>query len=184
MNDTALVGWKSLLSDYPWFNCDGCYPLPAYSEFMPSPLVGRKPLGEIDWEIFDDNDPFGWHITEMEEEYEIRPGIIHTGQQIMNSLVKLGKGQKEHHIHGHHGHNLKDNPYWPPELSSHAGSLIHERYVTLLPMMLSRTQDDKGRVTWTFFGNSIDDPEKVFWKSFYNSPDEALPAESAKSFFS
>ena len=182
--ENEAKGWKKLLTGYPWFNCEGCFSLPAYSEFMPSPMVGRKPLGEVDKELFDDNDPYGWHITEMEEEYELRPGIVHTGHQIMNSLIKLGKGLKENHIHGHAGQNLKDNPYWPSELSSHAGSLFHERYVILLPMMLSRTQDDKGRVTWTFFGNSIDDPEKTFWKSFYNSPDQEIPADSAISFFS
>ena len=181
--ENEAKGWQKLLIGYPWFNCDGCYPLPAYSEFMPSPMVGRKPLGEVDHELFDDNDPYGWHITEMEEEYELRPGIVHTGHQIMNSLIKLGKGQKENHIHGHGGQNLLDNPYWPPELSSHAGSLLHERYVTLLPLMLSRTQDDKGRVTWTFFGNSIDDPEKTFWKSFFNSPDKEIPVDPAVSFF-
>jgi Peptidase family M28 len=181
--ENEAKGWLKLMNGYPWFNCDGCYPLPAYSEFMPSPLVGRKLLGEVDYELFDDNDPYGWHITEMEEEYELRPGIVHTGHQIMNSLMKLGKGLKENHIHGHGGQNLKDNPYWPPELASRAGSLLHERYVTLLPMMLSRTQDDKGRVTWTFFGNSIDDPERTFWKSFYNSPDEELPSDTAISFF-
>jgi hypothetical protein len=176
-------GWQKLLSGYPWFNCDGCYPLPAYSEFMPSPLVGRKPLGEIDHELFVEDDPYGWHITEAEEEYELGPGLVHTGHQIMNNLLKLGKGQKENHIHGHGGQNLKDNPYWPPELSSYAGSLDHERYVTILPLMLSRTQDDKGRVTWTFFGNSIDGPGKMFWKSFFISPGNEIPSESAISFF-
>jgi len=50
-------------------------------------------------------------------------------------------------------------------------------------MMLSRTQDDKGRVTWTLFGNSVDDPEKVFWKAFYNSPAEEIPSKSAIAFF-
>jgi len=82
MTENEPKGWQKLLTGYPWFNCDKLFPLPAYSEFMPSPLVGRKPLGEVDREIFDDNDPFGWHITEMEEEYELRPGILHTGQQV------------------------------------------------------------------------------------------------------
>jgi hypothetical protein len=183
MTENNASGWPELLAGYPWFNCDGCNPLPAYSEFMPPPLVGRKPLGEIDHELFDDTDPFGWHITEMEEEYELRPGMVHAGQQIMSNLIKLGKGQKENHIQGHQGQNLKDNPYWPTELSVKAGSLLHERYVTLLPVMLSRTQDDKGRIIWTLFGNSIDDPEKTFWKSFYITPDEEIPEVSAVSFF-
>jgi hypothetical protein len=184
MIDNVEKGWKKLISGYPWFNCDGCYPLPAYSEFMPSPLVGKKPLGEIDHELFHDDDPFGWHITEIEEEYELRPGIGHTGLQIMNNILKLGIGQKENHIQGHAGQNLKNNPYWPPELASQAGSLLHERYITLLSLMLSRTQDDKGRIIWTFFGNSIDDPEIAFWKSFYNSPGKEIPVEKALSFFS
>jgi hypothetical protein len=106
---------------------------------------------------------FGWHITEIEEEYELRPGIEHTGHQIMNNIIKLGKGLTEHYIHGHSGENLKDNPYWPAEIVSKAGTLWHERFVTLLPLMLSRTQDDKGRVIWSLFGNSIHNPETAIF---------------------
>ena len=183
MTDKELKGWKKLLEGYPWFNCEGCYPLPAYSEFMPSPLVGRKPLGKTDPEILCEDDPFGWIISELEEEYELRPGILRTGHQIMNNIIKLGKGQTEHHIRGHEGQNLKDNPYWPEDLAARAGNLAHERFVTLLPMMLSRTQDDKGRVTWTFFGNSIHEPEQTFWKSFYSFPDVELPSSNFMGFF-
>lgn len=159
MAPKEMKGWQEMLAGYPWYRCDGCYPLPAYSEFMPSPLIGRKPLGDIDTRIFDENDPFGWKISEVEEEYELKPGIKHAGTQIMHSIVKLGKGLPEHHIHGHGGQNLLDNPYWPKELAEAAGKLAHERFVTLLPMMLSRTQDDKGRVIWSPFGNSVHDPE-------------------------
>ncbi|MBA4323118.1 MAG: hypothetical protein C0408_09910, partial [Odoribacter sp.] len=106
------------------------------------------------------------------------------GNQIMNSLLKLGRGLKENRIHGHGGANLKDNPYWPAELSTKAGSLPHERYVLLMPLMLSRTQDDKGRIIWTYFGSSIEDPEKAFWKNFYKSPGEEIPADTGTSFFS
>jgi hypothetical protein len=177
-------GWEKLLEGYPWFNCEGCYQLPAYSEFMPSPQVGQKPLGEIDVRVFDKNDPFGWKITELEEEFELRPGIVHVGRQIMNSLLKLGKGQKAVHINGHFRQNLINNPYWPEELSSRTATLNHERFITLLPMMLSRTQDDKGRVTWTFFGNSIHDPEPAFWNGFYSAPGLELPPEKFTAFFS
>jgi hypothetical protein len=150
---------------------------------MASPLVGRKPLGEIDRMLFSDDDLFGWHITETEEEYELLPGIERIGHQIMNNVIKLGKGITEHYIHGHSGENLKDNPYWPPELSEKAGTLDHERYVTLLPLMLSRTQDDKGRVIWSFFGNSIHDPETAFWKNFYTSPGVEIVPDESISFF-
>ena len=40
--------------------------------------------------------------------------------------------------------DLEGNPYWPPEIAE--ADLPHERCVVLLPLALSRTQDDKGRV--------------------------------------
>ena len=102
----------------------------------------------------------------MEEEYELKPGIKHTGKQIMEH-IETGKGFAGYHIAGHGRQNLIDNSYWSVEIAEHAGKLDHERYVVFLPMMLSRTQDDKGRVRWTFFGNSIETSEQTFWKSFY-----------------
>lgn len=178
------TGWHKIVDGYPWFSCRDCYPLPAYSEFMPSPLVGRKPLGEIDYRIFSNDDPYGWYISETEEQFELKPGIIHVGKQIAEAILNFGSGKHEHHIHGHGGQNLKGNPYWPSELSESAGSLTHERYITLLPIMLSRTQDDKGRVIWTLFGNSVHDPETTFWKSFYSAPGVEVPESQAISFFS
>ena len=183
MAANELHGWQKMLAGYPWFDCEGCYPLPAYSEFMPSPLVGRKPLGDIDPRVLHEDDPSGWWISEIEEEYEIRPGIEHSGKQIFHSILKLGKGLPEHHIHGHGGQNLKDNPYWPDDLAAMTGKLPHERFVTLLPMMLSRTQDDKGRVIWSLFGNSIHDPEQIFWKNFYVAPGVEKPADESITFF-
>lgn len=176
-------GWQKMLKNYPWFNCKGCYPIAAYSEFMPPPRLGYKPYGKPDHRILEENDPFGWKISEMEEEYELKPGIEHIGHQIMSNILKLGTGITEHYISGHGGENLANNPYWPPELAERAGSLSHERYVALLPMMLSRTQDDKGRVLWTFFGNSIHDPETVFWKSFFSAPDTEIPEIESVGFF-
>jgi len=41
-----------------------------------------------------------WHITEIEEKYELRSGIEHVGQQIMDNLIKIDKGLTEHYIHG------------------------------------------------------------------------------------
>ena len=183
MEDNDLKGWQKLLTGTPWLNVDGSYPLTAYSEYMPPPKLGRKPLGKVDYGLFPENDPYGWLITEMEEEYELRPGIEHVGRQIMSGLMRLGKGLTEHVIHGHGGLNLKDNPYWPPELALRAGTLDQERYVALLPLMLSRTQDDKGRITWTLFGNSIHGPEQSFWKSFYTAPGLEAPIHESVAFF-
>jgi len=183
MEDNNPIGWYKLLTGYPWFRCKGCYTIPAYSEFMPSPRLGHKPYGKTDIRILKDEDPFGWYISEMEEEYELKPGIEHIGHQIMSNIIKLGKGLPEHFISGHGDENLLNNPYWPPELSVRAGSLLHERFVTLLPLMLSRTQDDKGRVIWTFFGNSIHEPEHAFWKNFFSAPGIELDEVESISFF-
>jgi hypothetical protein len=183
MEENNPIGWKKLLNGYPWFRCKGCYPITAYSEFMPPPRLGLKPYGKTDHRILRDEDPFGWNISEMEEENELLPGIEHIGHQIMSNLIKLGKGLPEHFISGHGGENLANNPYWPPELASQAGKLQHEKFISLLPMMLSRTQDDKGRVVWTFFGNSIHDPEYAFWKSFFTAPDVERDEAESISFF-
>jgi hypothetical protein len=183
MEEKTPQGWEKLLSGYPWFRCNDCYQIKAYSEFMPSPRLVYKPYGRPDNEIYSKEDLYGWKITELEEEYELKPGIRHIGQQIMKNIINLGMGLPEHFISGHGGENLRDNPYWPDELAEHAGFLFHERYVTLLPIMLSRTQDDKGRIIWTFFGNSIHDPGQIFWKSFFSAPDCEIPLKESVDFF-
>lgn len=182
MEKTGQTGWAKLLEGAPWFNCDGCYPLNAYSEFMPPPKLGKTPLGDIDHLLFSENDPFSWNISELEEENELRPGMQHIGKQIMHHIISFGKGLTEHHIPGHGGLNLINNPYWTKELADHAGKLNHEKFVVFLPLMLSKTQDDKGRVNWTFFGGSIHGPELAFWKSFYNGTDKEKPETESQSY--
>jgi hypothetical protein len=176
------AGWHALLDGSPLAEADGSYPLAAYSEFMPAPRVGRTPLGATDHSLFAEDDPYGWKVSELEEQYELQPGIEQIGRQIMQHVVAFGRGLPEHHIPGHGRQNLRDNPYWPPELAERAGRLVHERYVVFLPLMLSRTQDDKGRVKWTFFGGSIQGPEEAFWKSFYSAPDTELPEAESLGF--
>jgi hypothetical protein len=177
-----LVGWKKLLDGYPWYWGEGRYPIPAYSEFMPPPRLGRAPYGEIDSTLFSEDDVYGWRVPEIEEEYELKPGLENIAKQIMEALLKLGQGQPSYHIAGHKQMNLLDNPYWPPELAAHAGHLAHERYVVLLPLALARTQDDMGRVRWTFFGGSEQGPERAFWRSFYSASDQELPEWESLAF--
>ena len=176
------AGWHALIDGSSLTERDGSYPLAAYSEFMPAPRFGPSPLGETDSSPFAEDDPYGWKVSELEEEYELKPGIEHIGRQIMEHVVAFGRGLPEHHIPGHGGQNLRDNPYWPPELAARAGRLDRERYVVFLPLMLSRTQDDKGRVKWTFFGGSIHGPEEAFWKSFLSTPDGEPAQEEFLSF--
>jgi len=182
MGKTKPVGWKKLLNGYPWFSGKGQYPIPAYSEFMPPPRLGQSPYGNLDISPFVKDDPFGWNISEVEEEFELQPGLQIIANQIVKQIAELGQGKPAYNIAGQMGRNLVANPYWPPELAAMAGKLPHERYVVFLPLALSRTQDDKGRIRWTFFGSSEQGPERGFWKSFYSSPIEEIPAQKALSF--
>ncbi len=172
-------GWKRLFADAKDKNQYRDYPIAAYSEFMPAPRIGIKPYGTEDAHGFAESDPWGWPVTEMEEILEFRPGMEHIAQQVLGSLVHLGRGEA---AHGIARNELEGNPCWPPELAARAGALGHERYVLILPLSFSRTQDDKGRVRWTLFGSSDQGPSSAFWKSFFDSPRRALPEERAYDF--
>ena len=172
-------GWKQLLSDKPWFRGRGNYPITAYSEFMPPPRLGRKPNGEVDALLFSPDDPWGWHITEYEQAFEIEPGWRHLARNLLTPLRHLGRGEP---AHGIAKNKLEGNPCWPRELQL-SGSQDHERYVVLLPFALSRTQDDKGRVRWTVLGGSEQGPARAFWRGFYSSPTQEMPADWAMQFF-
>jgi hypothetical protein len=176
------VGWQALLEGYPWFEGDKRYPIPAYSEFMPPPRLGHSPYNGIDSSLYNQADVFGWPVAEMEEEYELKPGLQMIANKVLEHLGRLGQGQIEPHLAGHKGENLKDNPYWPPELAANAGRLPAERYVIFLPLALSRTQDDLGRIRWTLFGSSEQGPERAFWKGFYQDPVHEIPTNDSLEF--
>ncbi len=170
------------MDGFPWLSREGEFPLPAYSEFMPPPRLGRKPYGASDPACFPPDDPTGWNISEAEEEWELQPGLNRLADPILTALVKLGRGEPAFAIAGHGGLNLLNNPYWPPELAGRAGKLPHERFVILLPLALSRTQDDLGRIRWTLFGGSEQGPERAFWKSFHSPPDSNRSESDMTSF--
>jgi hypothetical protein len=129
---------------------------------MPAPRMGQKPLGERDPLLVRGDDPLGWPITEYEEAFELRPGLEQIGRQLIRVLYALGRG---HPARGISKDKLKGNPAWPPTLRDH-GAPAHERYVLLLPLALSMTQDDKGRVRWTLFGASELGAHHSFWRGF------------------
>jgi hypothetical protein len=180
--ELSTNGWHKLVKGFPWFTNHGKYLIAAYSEFMPPTRLHLKPYGDVGIPLFEESDPYGWRITEAEEAYEIRPGLEHLANSILSQLVNLGQGRAAYRIAGHMGRNLTDNPYWPPELAAKAGQLAHERYVTLLPLSLSRTQDDKSRVRWTLFGSSEQGPERAFWQSFYTAPGQERPTRVSNDF--
>ncbi|HJT30458.1 MAG TPA: M28 family peptidase [Pirellulales bacterium] len=171
-------GWKQLLAGWPWFQGEGAYPIAAYSEFMPPPRLGRKAYGNVDHTLFDDEDLWGWRVSEYEEAWELQPGLRTLAGEILQSLRRLGRGKA---AHGISRHKLEDNPYWPESLHER-GAPAHERYVILMPLALARTQDDKGRVRWTLFGASEQGPARAFWRGMFRSPRQELPAEQAMGF--
>jgi len=179
---SEMVGWKALLAEEPE-HAPREFPLPAYSEFMPPPRLGRKPYGEPDPDLFTQDDPWGWHVSEAEEEWELRPGLEHIASEVYRSVLAFARGDSAPLIHGVRGSSLVDNPYWPPELAASVGHHPGERLVAIWPLALSRTQDDKGRVRWTLFGSSEQGPERGFWRSFFSAPDQERPAAEGIAFF-
>ena len=178
----AEQGWKRLTTGAAWFRGPGEYPIAAYSEFMPPPRLGRKPYDRPDdpasAEVFDPADPWGWKISAYEEALELQPGLLHVGEELLGVLRHLGRGEA---AHGIARYKLRDNPYWPEALDRR-GAPPGERYVVLLSLALSRTQDDKGRVRWTLFGASHLGPGRAFWRGFFAAPRRELPAAMGREF--
>ncbi len=162
-------GWRQLIPRAPNSRAAGSFPIEAYSEFMPPPRSGWHPYSAEppDPQLFSDEDPWGWYVGEYEEANEIQPGLEQVARQILGRIYHLLRGHSTHAIPRR---ILENNLYWPEELSKRAGSLTHDQGVVLMPLALSRTQDDKGRVRWTLFGVSEQGPAKAFWKSFHTGP--------------
>ena len=174
----ALCGWKQTLDGWPWFRGEGSYPVLPNSEFMPPLRLGLKPYGTRDSTRLDPDDPFGWPVTEYEEALILRPGMQCLADQVLHHLLRVWRHEASDVI----GLKLKDNPYWPQELLRRSHELAHERFVLLLPLALSRTQDDKARDCWTLFGNSEQGPARPFWKSFVRARGQEIPSEDALAF--
>ena len=160
-----ITGWQQLIPTADCYRGAGRFPIDAYSEFMPPPRAGWHPYAPEppDAQLFSDADPFGWYVSEYEEANEIQPGLEQVARQLVGRIWHLLRGDSGHAISKR---LLENNLYWPKELGQRAGSLSHDQGVVLLPLALSRTQDDKGRVRWTVFGASEQGPAKAFWKSF------------------
>ena len=174
-------GWMQMLEGWPWFRGEGSFPLLPNSEFMPPVRLIRKPYGTWDSTHVSVEDPWGWPITEYEETLSLRPGLHDIAVHVLKKLVPLCHGK--HDEHGISEYKLRDNPYWPPELAKKSHALEHERFVLLLPVALSITQDFMAHLRWTVYGNSEQGPARAFWKGFWTAPDTELPAEQALDFF-
>ena len=176
----STEGWETLLQDQAWAQQPGKFPIAAYSEFMPGPWMGIKPYGTQPRPVRDPEDPYGWLVSEHEQAFELRPGMEIIARELIKEIMHLGQGLPTPRIGKAH---LRDNPYWPADLASAAGKLAHEKYLTLAPVALSRTQDDKGRIRWTLFGGSHLGPAAGFWQGFWHDPKNERPADEGLAFF-
>jgi hypothetical protein len=177
----ARTGWSRLIPSEDRFPGSGAIRIEAYSEYMPPPRVGWKPYGPVpvNSHVFSPDDAFGWKVHEFDEALELQPGLYQIARQLMTRLKRLQDGNPDKGLPRHVSRN---NPFWPPELAA-ASRVQHDRCVLLLPLALSRTQDDKGRVRWTLFGNSEQGPGKAFWRSFFTAPGVEAPPEVGIAFF-
>ncbi|HVO65943.1 MAG TPA: M28 family peptidase [Syntrophales bacterium] len=172
------MGWQNLLDSCP-FRGKEQYSIAAYSEFMPPIHLGCRPYDGMADGFFSDKDLYRFPVTEYEEYYELRPGLESIAHQVLETLIPLVRGEAARHLAKN---KLVNNPYWPPELAKLAKTLKHERFVLIMPLALSLTQDDKGRRRWTFFGGSEQGPAHPFWKSFFTSYGSEIPSERAMGF--
>jgi Peptidase family M28 len=149
------------------FAGEGRFPLPAYSEFMPSPYVVLKPyaprraaraatIGASEGDALD--------ITEQEQAREIAPGLGKIAGHLLTEIDRLVRGTP----HDFSRALMGESGAWPAALARAAVErrAAGEPIVLALSICLSRTQDDKGNVRWTLFGLSHDGPGAAFWRSF------------------
>ena len=147
------------------------FPLPAYSEFMPAPWIGLKPYdprragGAAT--VVAGSDPQGeacLDVSEAEQAQDLEPGLPAVAERVLRELSRLVRAEG----HALSRALLSENPAWPPALAeaAAAGRFRDEPLVLLLPLALSRTQDDKGNQRWTLFGHSHDGPAAAFWRSY------------------
>ena len=174
----SLRGWQ-VLAETCKVGGARQYPIAAYSEFMPPVRLGCRPYGGKADGFFCEEDPLGFPVTEFEEAFELRPGLENIAHQILGALQHMVHGEPAERLAKN---KLVNNPYWPPELAERVGALRQERFLVILPLALSLSQDDKGRTRWTFFGGSEQGPFRAFWKSFFASPSHEIPAERAMGF--
>ena len=172
-------GWEKLLTDVPRYAKANPYRILAYSEMMPAPPIGWRPYGTNHPAPRLPDNPHAWLVSEREQAFELGPGLQHIAGQVLAALERLDREQP---AQGINREKLHGNIYWPKELAGLPGAIPHERYVTFMPLALSKTQDDKGRVRWTFFGGSEQGPDRAFWKSFYLAPGRERRPEYAVDF--
>ena len=175
-------GWDEIEAEArDAFAGEGRFPLPAYSEFMPSPYVVLKPYAGRRADgacTVGASDEAAMDVTEHEQAHELTPGLAKIAAHLLTELDRLVRGAP----HEFSRTLLEDNPAWPSALAASAPGrrTAGEPLVIALALCLSRTEDDKGNSRWTLFGVSHDGPGAAFWRSFADQiPRTIAPASPA-----
>ena len=84
------VGVEAIIGRRPWFRGAESYPIAAYSEFMPPPREVSKPYQGYAVNELDEDDPWGWPISEWEEARQLRPGLAARGRDGSAWAVRTG----------------------------------------------------------------------------------------------
>jgi hypothetical protein len=136
----SLQGWDRLLADVPRYGKGNPYRIPAYSEMMPAPLIGWHPYGTGHPAPRRSEAPHAWLVSEREQVFQLGPGLRHIAARVLAALQRLDREQPSRGINRE---KLQGNAYWPAELAALPGAIPHERYVTLMPLAFSKTQDGR-----------------------------------------
>src|SRR5262249_48419851 len=94
----SAKGWKQLVAGWPWFRGGGGFPLLPNSEFMQPVRLGRKPYGTWDTLPLAEDDPWGWPISEYEENLLLHPGLCDLARHVLAKLVPLARADESHDI--------------------------------------------------------------------------------------
>ena len=122
----AVNGWEKLIESWPWFRGKGNFPLLPNSEFMPPVRCGLSLTGPKIMLIFPRLSFWLADHRIRKERPALRPGLKDIAHRVRAHLAPLARRAD---THGIFGQMLKENTYWPRELSRHAGALSDERFV-------------------------------------------------------
>jgi hypothetical protein len=164
-------GWSVLAREPTGWDDGAPPPVPAYSEFLPAPLVARKPTGAWTDEVRIEGDEHGWRIPAREAMRELTPGLAAVAAALAPRLIALAAGVDR--VPGLSRDLLDGNPYLP------SAPLPGPPALAVVGLALTRTQDDKGRVRWTLLGGSERGPAAAWWAGLFTAPGRAVAAASA-----
>ena len=107
----------------------------------------------------------GWPVSEREEAVELRPGLEQVAAQTQPG-TRTARPRRAR-VTASRGACSRTTRTGRLDSPRPRAGRTDERYVTLMPLALSRTQDALGRIRWTLFGASEHGPARAFWRSFF-----------------